>query len=421
MKHYDPRFDETYYTETMENGLKVVLFHRPDFVETCCALGTPFGAYHLYESLNGRDIDTKPGTAHFLEHKLFETEEKDIMAFFSSLGANVNAFTSYEETVYYFTYSGKDIRQCLGLLLDFVFDLNITKESVEKEKGIITQEIAMYEEVPDTRLLNETMRVLYEKIPLRYDVGGSKESVYSITKEDLEEAYRLHYHPSRMILCISTPSDPEEVLNFLRKHPGCMGQDSEEELRMRPVEEGADPLKKEHSFQMDIHKSKHVFAFKIKPVFRDDRDALFKEWCVRLYMEAHFSMTNPLYQTWLDKGWINDYFGYEVEFEKDYAHILVYFEGEDPDLLWEIQKEIAGQDLLDEKTLQRLKRRYLGSAYESLDDPESFTLGYIRDALGGVDFFDGILVLESITVEDVKRVVHSFDYSHHALISVRRK
>ena len=175
IKHYNELFDETSYTETLDNGLKVIIFHKPGYSLTSACFGTAFGGLNICQRHNARDYSFHPGTAHFLEHKLFESEEKDIMTAFSLMGANVNAFTSYKETVYYFTKSGEDIKDCLNLLLDFVQNLSITKESVEKEKGIIVEEVSMYMQNPDSRLINETYKSLYEKYPLKYDIGGDEE------------------------------------------------------------------------------------------------------------------------------------------------------------------------------------------------------------------------------------------------------
>ena len=140
-KHYNELLDETYYEEELANGLKIIIFHKKDFHMTSCAFGTPYGAFDIKERSQGKEYNFHPGIAHFLEHKLFESDHGDVMNDFFSMGASVNAFTSYRETVYYFNMTGDNIDIPLNLLLDFVQNLNITHESVEKEKGIINQEL----------------------------------------------------------------------------------------------------------------------------------------------------------------------------------------------------------------------------------------------------------------------------------------
>ena len=215
-KIYNTFFDETYYTDKLPNGLEVIIFHKPDFLTTACAFGTRYGALDINQRFNNKDYHFSPGIAHFLEHKLFECEEKDIFASFSNLGCNVNAFTSYTETVYYFNTTNSDIKEPLNLLMDFVQDLSITKESVEKEKGIIIQELSMYLQNADNRLIDETYKSLYHEHPLKYDIGGDKYTVSGITKEELEECYSFNYHPSNMALVVVSPLDPSMIFNIIK-------------------------------------------------------------------------------------------------------------------------------------------------------------------------------------------------------------
>ena len=160
------QFNEVYYEDVCENGLKVIVWHKPLFKSTSCLFGTPFGAYDLQQITDDNEVfKYYSGIAHFLEHKLFESQEGDILSEFSELGANVNAFTSYQETVYYFSTSDEDVETPLNLLLDFVQNLSITEESVEKEKGIITQELLRYLQNPDSRLYLESFKSRYHNNP----------------------------------------------------------------------------------------------------------------------------------------------------------------------------------------------------------------------------------------------------------------
>ena len=134
---------------------------------------------------------------------------------FNALGANVNAFTSYDCTVYYFSTSAQDIIPALNLLLDFVQTFNVSDESVEKEKGIIVQELMMYQQMADIRLIFELFKAMYHRSPLKFDIGGSVEDVNAITKDELELSYSLNYHPSQMSLVIVSGMDPEKLMNAI--------------------------------------------------------------------------------------------------------------------------------------------------------------------------------------------------------------
>ena len=421
MKITDPLFEETYLKETLDNGLRVVIFHRPEYAMTTCAFGTPFGALDVDQKVGEETLHFTPGLAHFLEHKLFESTGRDMMALFSALGASVNAFTSYKETVYYFSKSGGDIEEPLDLLLDFVQELSISEESVEKEKGIIDQELAMYETSPDSRLLNETFRSLYRDFPLKYDIGGDREGIRMITKEELEKCYGINYRPSNMLLVITTPEDPERILELVKKNQSQKGEQPEECPIRIDYREPEAVVREEHSFSMDVNKKKQVFAYKFQPDYHDPKGAFYAEWCLRFLLEAHFSPLNPAYEGWLEEGLINDFFGFEVEFEEDYAHILFYIENDDETVLKRLVEDSLKEDLLTEDLLTQLKRRYIGSAFSVFDEPEGFTIGYIRDALNGIYFLESFGILQAIGLDDVRKVWNSLDFSHHSLVTMRQK
>ena len=274
-KHYNKVFDETYYTETLDNGLKIFVFYKPEFNTTVCAFGTPYGALKINEKFKGKEYHFNPGIAHFLEHKLFESKGDDMTNAFSAMGASVNAFTSYRETVYYFSKTGKDIEEPLNLLLDFVQELNISEESVEKEKGIIAQEVSMYQQIPDQRLLNETYKCLYHNFPMKYDIGGDRKSVYAISKDELEQCYKINYHPSNMVVCVTTPIDPKKIIKIIANN---QKQKSFKKVNKPIICDEKEPLevvKKRYKFKMPVSTNKHIFAYKIKPNFKDINDALY--------------------------------------------------------------------------------------------------------------------------------------------------
>lgn len=420
-KHYNKFFDETYYTETLDNGLNVVIFSKPEFNTTVCAFGTPYGALKINEKYNNKEYHFNPGIAHFLEHKLFESKGDDIMNAFSSMGASVNAFTSYRETVYYFTKTGNDIDEPLNLLLDFVQEFNVTDASVKKEKGIIAQEVSMYQQIPDQRLLNETYKCLYHNFPMKYDIGGDKKSVYAISKKELDECYEINYHPSNMILCITTPLDPKNIIKVVKANQKAKKFKIAGKLSIINKPEPDRVVKERYKFKMPITTDKHIFAIKVKPDFKNANDAFKKEWCLRILLETYFSSLNPDYQKWLDSNTINDFFGYEVEFDLDCANILFYIENNDDTILPQLIHNTLEKDLLNKDILEQLKHRYIGVMFEAFNDIESFNNGYIRDCLAGLDFFKAIEDIKNITIYDVENSRKYLNCPHTSYISMIKK
>ncbi len=415
------KFQETYYEELLDNGLKVIIFHKPDFLTSSCAFGTPYGAINVHQLINGQSYDFNPGIAHFLEHKLFETEGKDILAAFSALGASVNAFTSYNETVYYFSASSNDIDEPLNLLLDFVQDLDISEASVEKEKGIIIQELNSYFQLPDQRLINETYHSLYHNYPLKYDVGGDSKTVNAITKAELEECYRLNYHPSNMVLIITSPIYPYHLIEVIRNNQNKKTFADVPVIKDNYSKEPKEVVKNDHHFIMSVKAAKHIYAIKLRPFFKDNMEATHYEWCLRLLFCIHFSPLNPKYQTWLDQEIINDYFGFEISFDVDSASILFYIESADEKLIKELVDESLKEDLVNEEVLAQVKRRMLGSFYRGFNDIESFNTSYIRDYLNGIDTFKMIEMLADLQVEDLKKALNKISFEDYALIHLDKE
>lgn len=416
-KIHNDFFDEDFYIEKLDNGLEVVIFNMKDFLTTACAFATSYGALNTDEVLDGKEYHFHPGVAHFLEHKLFESEDKNIFEEFSNMGCNVNAFTSYHETVYYFSTTNKEIEEPLNLLLDFVQKLDITDENVEKEKGIICQELAMYMQNPDSRLLQETYRSLYHNYPLKYDIGGDDASVNAISKDELDLCYKINYHPNNMVLLIVSPLDVNYLMDIVKENQSKKHFDKQKDVKTLMIDEDDSVVRKEFSFEMDINKPKHVYALKLKPNFKDSDDIVYKQWCMDLYLKAYFSSINKDYQEWLNKGLINDYFGYEVDFDKDYAYILFYNESEDDNIKELVDNELK-KDLITEEILTSIKRRYIGNSFDTLNDVESFDTGYVRDYVNGIDYFKSIEILTHISLDDLKAVFKGFDYSNYALIHI---
>lgn len=416
-KIHNDFFDEDFYIDKLDNGLEVVIFNKKDFLTTACAFATSYGALNTDEVLDDKEYHFHPGVAHFLEHKLFESEDKNIFEEFSNMGCNVNAFTSYHETVYYFSTTNKEIKEPLNLLLDFVQKLDITDENVEKEKGIICQELAMYMQNPDSRLLQETYRSLYHNYPLKYDIGGNETSVNAISKDELDLCYKINYHPNNMVLLIVSPLDVNYLMDIVKENQSKKHFDEQKDVKTLLIDEDDSVVRKEFSFEMDINKPKHVYALKLKPNFKDSDDIVYKQWCLDLYLKAYFSSINKDYQEWLNKGLINDYFGYEVDFDKDYAYILFYNESEEDNIKELIDNELK-KDLITEEILTSIKRRYIGNSFDTLNDVESFDTGYVRDYVNGIDYFKSIEILTHISLDDLKAVFKGFDYSNYALIHI---
>ena len=207
---------ETLYHQTMSDGLEVFLLKKEGFSKTYGIFATRFGSVDTsFVPLGQKEMIKVPdGVAHFLEHKMFEMENGDAIDLFSNLGASTNAFTSSTRTAYLFSTSSKEL-ECTKLLLDFVQDLYLTEENVEKEKGIIGQEIKMYDDDPDWQNYFGAIQNLYHHHPISVDIAGTVETVNATTMEALEMCYHTFYHPSNMVLFVVGHIEPETMMQMI--------------------------------------------------------------------------------------------------------------------------------------------------------------------------------------------------------------
>ena len=228
---------ETVVWETLPNGLTVAVVKRPGFSKRLAYFVTDFGSIHTDFRLEGQEYHVPAGIAHFLEHKMFELPGRDVSAEFAALGANVNAFTSYDMTAYYFTCSD-NFMESLALLLEFVSTPYFTEESVQREMGIIDQEIGMNADSPDSRVFEDLMERLYQNHPIRVPILGTSETIREITAETLHTCHRAFYTPGNMLLCGVGDVDPDEVKDIALE---VLGSGKQEVGRKAPLPEGYDP------------------------------------------------------------------------------------------------------------------------------------------------------------------------------------
>ena len=216
-KYEYPGVGETLWRSTLENGLRVSVITKPGYTRCFAMFATDYGGADRRFRLGGEYIDTPAGVAHFLEHKMFDMPEGDnAMTLLASNGAQPNAFTSSGMTAYYFE-STEGFYENLETLLRFVSTPYFTPESVQKERGIIGQEIRMCEDNPDYVVYDELMRCLYAHNPIRDSVAGTVESIAAITPETLYSCHKIFYNPSNMCLCVAGDVDPRRVEDAARR------------------------------------------------------------------------------------------------------------------------------------------------------------------------------------------------------------
>ncbi len=414
--------NETIVYHRLNNGLTIAIIEKKVFKTSSFFLATPYGALDVYQEDEQKNYQNSLGVAHFLEHKLFENNNGlDVMEAFSKLGAYVNAFTSHNETVYTFS-SVKNIKKGLNLLLDFVQSFDVSEASVEKEKGIIIQELNMYNQMPEQRLINETYKALYQNHPIRFDIGGDEESVTNITREELIEVYQRNYHPQNSLLVCVSALNPSKIIRMIEENQNSKQFASKAMVKRSIIDEPSDVFCKEVDFDMDIKSSKCTYTFKLNHLSSDESINLKREWTYRLALELVFSSINKNYQVWLDENRVHDYFGYEVEVNKAYGFVMFYGETEDKVDFKALIDETLKTNLTSfEEDFVALKRRYKAMLIRSLNDHDDYAVSLIRSMFNQIPFDYQFDVLNQIQFEDCIKAFETIKNYSNSLVFMKKK
>jgi predicted Zn-dependent peptidase len=399
-----PKLQETVWRERMDNGLEVYVLPKPGFAKTYATFTTKFGSIdNRFRPPGGEEIRVPDGIAHFLEHKMFEEPEGDIFSTFANQGASANAFTSFDRTVYLFSAT-RLVSENLKTLIDFVQNPYFTDENVEKEKGIIIQEIGMYRDNPDWRVYFGLIEALYVRHPVHIDIAGTAESVRSITKEMLYDCYNAFYHPSNMTLFVVGGVEPQAVMEQVRRNQssktfgpgGAIERVFEEEpLRVRNPRV---------TLELPVSLPKCLFGFKEAPGADQGDEAVKRELASKLMLEALLGPSSELYQSLYDDNLISDSFGHEYNTGPGYAFSVIGGETRDPD---ELQSRVCGalydaaERGIDPGVFERARRKRIGTFLRMMNSPEAIAGEFTRYRHKGGDLFRLVELYESLTTEDI--------------------
>lgn len=354
---------ETLYTETLANGLKVYLLPKNDFQKTYGLFTTDYGSIDNTFVPIGQEemIEVPDGIAHFLEHKMFEKEDGDVFQKFGQQGASANAFTSFTKTSYLFSTTDQ-VTQNLETLLDFVQSPYFTKETVEKEKGIIGQEIQMYLDDPNWRLFFGILGNLYPKHPLHIDIAGTVASIAEITAEDLYTCYNTFYHPSNMTLFVVGKMDPEALMAFIRENQAAKEFPAAQPIRRHFPEETAADIVKESAIEMAVTQAKVLVGLKgLDEVPTTGRDLMKYQVTVNLLLQLLFGNTSQNYLALYDEGLLDDSFSYDFNLDRSFHFADIGGDSEQPEVLAErieaILLSATTSPELTEENLSLLKKK----------------------------------------------------------------
>lgn len=397
---------ETVYRYEHASGLKAFVIPKKGYSKKHATYSTHYGSINNEFQVPGENEITRvpDGIAHFLEHKLFEQETGSVMEKFSQLGSSPNAYTSFSQTVYLFSCTDR-FDENFKLLVDFVQNPYITEESVEKEKGIIGQEIMMYQDNPGWRAFFNLLRAFYTNNPVRVDIAGSVESISKINRDTLYKCYNTFYHPSNMAILVVGDVDPQSVFQQV-------------EAGIKPVKPQADikrlfPPEPEKINKNYAEQALAVSMPQFQTGFRDTGfdskgiECLKREIAIKLILEMIMGRSSEFYNSLYVDGLINNSFDFDYTIEENYAFSLFGGESSDPaevrDRIVQHIGEIKKQGL-SKADYERIRRAMYGRFMRQLNSIERISHTFISVYFKGVNIFDYLGVYDKITIEYVNEI-----------------
>nr|WP_218652846.1 pitrilysin family protein [Paenibacillus sp. 79R4] len=403
----------------MSNGLQVYVLPKPGFQKTYATFSTKYGSIDNHFRVEGEsEISVPDGIAHFLEHKMFEEPEGDIFTKFAMQGASANAFTSFDQTVYLFSAT-ENIMANLETLVNFVQHPYFTDQNVEKEKGIIGQEIGMYGDNPDWRVYFGLIEAMYAVHPVRIDIAGTVESIATITKETLYTCYNAFYHPSNMLLFVVGGVDPEEVFRMIRDNQAAKDYKPQGAIERLFDQEPTAVHQARKVSKLPVSLPKCLFGFKETQLGVSGEELLRRDLTTKLAMDLLLGSSTKLYQKLYDMDLISDGFSYEYNSNPHYCFSAIGGDTKDPDQLLEVIKseiEAVKASGFRAEDFERAKNKKIGGYLRMLNYPENIAHEFTRYNFRGGDLFKVLSIYETLTLEDVnERLREHIDWNQLAV------
>ena len=416
VKEY-PRLGEKIYRHRLSNGLEVVVASKPRHARSYAFFATRYGGMDLRFQLDGRWLDTPAGIAHYLEHKMFDTKEGNVLQEFAKNGAYDNAFTSNAITAYHVECT-EHFYENLRLLLSFVSVPYFTDESVEKEQGIIAQEIRMTEDDPDWRVYADLMESLYEDSPVRVPVAGTVESIRQITPQTLYDCHKAFYTPSNMILVCVGNLDPEQVVRtaeeILPKESGpVIARDYGQEKSLLPV-------RQESRRTMEV--AMLMFLAGYKCALEESGDAHLRQSIIGdLACDVLFGDSSPLYTRLYAEGAINGSLGGNFDLLPGAAYLYVGGDAKDPRYVFDAitaQARRLGQEGIDGSFYEQIRRASYGQMIRSLNSFENIAVSMTEGYFRRFDYYHFPEVFASVSKADVEAFLRENVTEERAALSI---
>lgn len=412
------RLGESFYFHKHKTGVHIYVYSNPRSKEVHASFAARYGSIDdRFRFAGGEVIETPAGVAHFLEHKLFENEDCGAFERYAKTGADANAFTSYDSTRYIFTTTA-NFEQAFEILLDFVQSPYFTPETVQKEQGIIGQELRMYEDDPDWQVFLNLLSTMYKSHPVRTDIGGSVESIAQITADTLYTCYNAFYHPENMVLAVAGNVQPEAVLELCDRLLKPSAATVAQTVEFDEPETVTAPLVER---RMDAGTTLFQLGFKDSAEQLSAKDYVLSD----ILLQAIAGNTTPLFERMLDAGIINNTFSLQYIFIRGAQCSVFSGESSRPE---QVRDEIIAEieriraEGLDDEQFEYARRAKYASLIRQTSDNDSVASLMTAMFIDSMNPYDMIEAAATATKAEAEALLsRRLDAARHTLSIVRPK
>ena len=421
-KIYNSKVKETLYLEKLENGLTIMVMPKKDIQKKFIILGIHYGSNDNKFIVPGEHtpIEVPKGVAHFLEHKMFEQENGiNSLDKLTSIGVNANAYTTNDHTAYLYECTN-NFYEALDEFMDYIQHPYFTNENVEKEKGIIGQEIKMYDDYPEWKVYLNALEAMYYVNPIRLDITGTVDTISNINKEILYKCYNTFYNPSNMCLVVSGDFIPEIIIKEIQKR--IIKKEYNSEIK-RVYEKEPDAIKQE-KIEQHISVSKPLFTIGIKCMPLSIKERVKTHIAIEIVLNLLLGESSNLYKELYQDGNIYSPPSMSFEFGEDYAHILISETSNKPELVYEkIRNKIIEfkNNGIPEEDFNRIKKMLYGEYIKEYDDVATISKMFLNDFMKGISSFDYLEEINLIDIQFVYQVLIEQIKEDKMVLSVIRK
>ena len=413
---------EKLYVEKLENGLTVMIIPKKGIQKKYVIWGTNYGSNDSKFVVPGEQQETEvpKGVAHFLEHKMFEQESGvNSLDTLTALGVEANAYTTNDHTAYLFECT-ENFYPALDELMDYVQHPYFTEENVEKEKGIIGQEIMMYDDYPEWKVYLNALEAMYHEHPVKLDITGTIETISHIDKEILYKCYNTFYNPSNMAMVVCGDFEPEQLLEEIKQR--LIDKKANGEIKRIYPEEKENIVQEKIEQTMDV--SEPLFTIGIKDKLANEKERVKKHIAIEILLNMIFGKSSKLYKELYDEGILFVTPGLDYEYARGYAHILITGQSKEPEKIYKRFKETVSnmqKTGIDLQEFNRIKKRIYGEYVKEYNDTADIARMFLADFFKGINSFDYLEEITTINEQYVQQILNEVFVENKMILSVIKK